>query len=154
MKNNRYWHGALVLITVPLALALSPVSSLSAPQNAPVYLPACGADPGANTRNWQQAINDAEPGSTLVLPPGVCVVAKCDIAQGKICYGAAGLPHHSALQIGKYGAVISGLTLVGAADGTSVLKLDPNPPPPNMPKPPPGGPPRPLPPCCPGWPGC
>jgi hypothetical protein len=128
MKNKRYWSGSLVVITATLALVLSPLPPLSAAQNAPVYLPACGADPGANTRTWQQAINDAAPGSTLILPPGVCVVAKCDIAQGKICYGAAGLPHHSALQIGKYGSVISGLTLAGAADGTSVLKLDPNPP--------------------------
>ena len=128
MKSKRYWRSALVLIGATLALALSPLPALSAPQSAPVYLPACGADPGANTRMWQQAINNAAPGSTLVLPPGVCVVAKCDIAQGRICYGAAGLPHHSALQIGKYGTTISDLTLVGAADGTSVLKLDPNPP--------------------------
>jgi hypothetical protein len=128
MKNKCYWRGALALVSATLALALPSVPAFSAPQNAPVYLPACGADPGANTRMWQQAINDAGPGSTLILPPGVCVVAKCDIAQGKICYGAAGLPHHAALQIGKYGVVVSGLTLAGAADGTSVLKLDPNPP--------------------------
>src|SRR5919109_3681952 len=114
MKNKRYWRGALALVSVTVALALPPVPAFSAPQNAPVYLPACGADPGANTRMWQQAINDAGPGSTLILPPGVCVVAKCDIAQGKICYGAAGLPHHAALQIGKYGVVVSGLTLAGA----------------------------------------
>ena len=92
------------------------------------YLPACGTDPGANTRMLQQAIDSAAPGSTLTLPPGVCVLAKCDIAQGKICYGGAGLPHHSALHIGKYQSLVSNLTLAGAADGTSVLKLDPNPP--------------------------
>ena len=93
-----------------------------------IYLPACGADPSANTRALQQAINSAKPGSTLILPPGVCVLAKCDIAQGKTCYGGAGLPHHSALHIGKYQSLITNLTLAGAADGTSALKLDPNPP--------------------------
>src|SRR5215813_6465165 len=93
-----------------------------------IYLPECGADPSANTRALQQAIDSAAPGSTLVLPSGVCVLAKCDIAQGKICYGGAGFPHHSALHIGKFQSLISHLTLAGAADGTSVLKLDPNPP--------------------------
>ncbi len=83
MKNNCYRHGALVLIAAA-ALALSPLPASSAPQNAPVYLPACGADPGANTRMWQQTINDAAPGSTLILPPGVSVLSKCEIAPGKI----------------------------------------------------------------------
>jgi len=75
MKDKRH-RAVLVVITTTLALALSPLPAFSAPQNTPVYLPSCGADPGANTRSWQQTINDAAPGSTLILPPGVCVVAK------------------------------------------------------------------------------
>ena len=93
-----------------------------------INLPSCSTDPNANTIALQQAINNATPGSTLVLPPGVCVLAKCDLAQGKICYGGAGVPHHSALHIGKFQSLVSNLTLIGGADGTSVLKLDPNPP--------------------------
>src|SRR5262249_24641428 len=89
-----------------------------------IYLPACGADPGANTRALQQAIDSAAPGSTLALPSGVCLPAKCDTAQGKFCYGGAGLPHHSALHIGKYQSLISNLTLAGATHRTRVLKLD------------------------------
>ena len=91
---------------------------------ATVPLPSCGNDPSANTNMLQAKIDLANPGDTLVLSPGVCVVAKCDIAQGHICYGAAGLPHRSALHIGNK----SHVTIVGAPDGTSVLKLDPNPP--------------------------
>ena len=36
-----------------------------------VYLPTCGTDPSVNTLAWQQKINGAAPGSTLVLPSGV-----------------------------------------------------------------------------------
>src|SRR5262249_49149666 len=111
-----------------LTLATLSVLTATVVRAQTIYLPACGAAPAANTRALQQAIDSAAPGSTLTLPSGVCVLAKCDIAQGKICYGGAGLPHHSALHIGKYQSLISNLTLAGAADGTSVLKLDPNPP--------------------------
>lgn len=104
-----------------LAVSLSPRANA---QGLPVSLPACGADPNANTRALQQAIDHAAPGATLVLPPGECVVAKCDLARGSICYGANGRPHRSALNIGNR----SDLTFVGADDGTSVLKLDPHPP--------------------------
>src|SRR5262249_62425183 len=89
-----------------------------------VYLDRCGTDPSANTRALQQAINNATPGTTLVLPPGVCVLAKCDVAQGSLCYGGAGRPHASALHIGKFQSLITRLTLAGAADRTRVLKLD------------------------------
>ncbi len=109
---------ALWLVSTPASTASSTASTQSA-----VVLPACGNDPNANTRALQQAINSAGPGSTLSLAPGVCVVAKCDIATGTNCSGVAGR-HDSALYIGAK----SGLTLLGAADGTSVLKLDPNPP--------------------------
>jgi len=87
-------------------------------------MPPCGSDPKANTLLLQKAIDQAPAGATLELPPGVCVLAKCDIAKGQICYSPAGLRHSSALHIGKK----SKLTLTGAANGTSVLKLDPHPP--------------------------
>jgi hypothetical protein len=92
-----------------------------------VNLPLCGADPSVNTLAWQQAINNAVPGSTLALPSGVCVVAKCDVAKGRACYGATGGRIVSAVDVGNK----TNLTFIGAADGTSVLKLDPNPPPVN-----------------------
>jgi len=116
-----------IICTLMLAtLAIMMVTSIQAQT---IHLNPCQADPIANTLALQQAIDSAAPGSTIVLPSGVCVLAKCDIAhQGNICYGGAGLPHRSALHIGKYRALTSGLTLLGAADGTSVLKLDPNPP--------------------------
>ena len=53
MKDKRY-RAVLVVITTTLALALSPLPAFSAPQNTPVYLPSCGADPGANTRSWHR----------------------------------------------------------------------------------------------------
>jgi Right handed beta helix region len=112
----------LTFVIIALVVALSP-SSAAITSNSPVALPACGSDPNANTLALQQAIDSAGPGSTLALPPGVCVLAKCDIARGEICYGIAGR-HSSALYIGGR----SDLTLAGAADGTSVLKLDPDPP--------------------------
>src|SRR5262249_38063881 len=57
------------------------------------------------------------------LSSGVCVVAKCDIAKGAICYGSAGRIF-SALDFGDK----TNLTLTGSPDGSSALKLDPNPP--------------------------
>src|SRR5262249_36783407 len=97
------------------------------------YLPRCDADPALNTIRLQDAIDHAPDGTTLVLPPGVCVVAKCDVIYGngnpsKSCYGAAGDPHYSALHIGKWAVAISNLTIAGDPSGTSVLKLDPKPP--------------------------
>jgi hypothetical protein len=91
-----------------------------------VYLPACGKNPVDNTRNLQKAINDAPDGLTLELPPGVCVLAKCTTAnEGAQCKGLNDTEsHQSAVDIGKK----TNLTLAGAPDGTSVLKLDPNPP--------------------------
>src|SRR5262249_60397288 len=100
---------ALTFATLPIIMA-PPVRAQT------IYLPACGADPGANTRALQQAIDNAAPGSTLVLPSGVCVLAKCDIAQGKICYGGAGLAHHSAPHIGKFQSRIADCNLAGCAD--------------------------------------
>jgi hypothetical protein len=121
MSKRRYRTG-LVLIVVTMGLALVAYSEATT-AGFSLDLPPCGSDPRANTRMLQEAIDNAGPGSTLVLRPGVCVVAKCDIAQGAPCVGVAGR-HDSALYMGKK----SNLTLVGAADGTSVLKLDPNPP--------------------------
>jgi len=89
-----------------------------------IDLPACGADPSANTLALQQAINNAAPGSTLVLPAGVCVVAKCDIVKGRACYGPAGDRILSAIDIGSK----TNLTLTGTPGVASALKLDPNPP--------------------------
>jgi hypothetical protein len=70
----------------------------------------------------QEAVDLANPSDTLVLPSGVCLVARCDIAQGGSCAGSANR-RHSALQVIHK----SNLTLTGAPDGTSVLKLDPTP---------------------------
>src|SRR5438094_2053558 len=119
---TRHSRGALLTIGI-LACSLLIASSVTA-QSPPIQLPACGADPNANTRALQTAIDNAAPGSTLVLAPGECVLAKCDLARGSICYGANGRPHRSALNFGNRTA----LTLAGADDGTSVLKLDPTPP--------------------------
>ena len=114
--------GLLAIVTAALGSAFS-ASSAARIQNLPVPLPACGRDPNANTLALQQAIDGAAPGSTLALSPGVCIVAKCDYAKGTPCPGIEGR-HDSALYLGGR----SDLTLVGAADGTSVLKLDPDPP--------------------------
>ncbi len=122
MLNHRSTRG-LPLSIAALGLALATASRLSA-QTPPIQLPTCGSDPVANTLALQQAIDQAPAGTTLSLPPGECVLAKCDVAKGKICYGAFGRPHLGALYVGNRSA----LTFVGAADGTSVLKLDPNPP--------------------------
>jgi hypothetical protein len=112
------WEGQLFTYALPgLAVAAS----------APVVsLPACGSDPAANTRALQQAVNDAPTGSTLTLPSGVCVLAKCSVANPDgACAGLNGAgQYQSAVDIGKK----TNLTIAGAADGTSVLKLDPNPP--------------------------
>jgi hypothetical protein len=89
-----------------------------------VALPTCGPNPNINTLTLQAAINNAASGSTLVLPSGECVLAKCEIAQGHLCYGPSGGRILSALYVDSK----SQLTMVGAADGSSVLKLDPNPP--------------------------
>lgn len=108
------WLG-LVFFASPLATA----------KGLTIYLPACGSDPNANTRALQQAIDNAPDGSTLVLASGVCVITKCENAEEESCdIPESGLRRNSALKISK-----SSLTLVGAPDTSSVLKLDPNPPP-------------------------
>jgi nitrous oxidase accessory protein NosD len=122
MLTYDFRHAPLVAV-LPLVFVCS-ISTRAFPQVPPIYVPACGADPNANTRALQDAIDHAPTGATLILPPGDCVVAKCDLARGSICYGANGHPHRSALNIGARTA----LTLAGASDGTSLLKLDPNPP--------------------------
>jgi Right handed beta helix region len=77
-------------------------------------IPPCGSDPKANTLLLQNAIDQAPAGSTLELPSGVCVLATSPHP----------LRHNRALHIDNK----SKLTLAGAEDGTSVLKLDPHPP--------------------------
>jgi hypothetical protein len=120
IRHDKIGVGCLTLL-----LALSSVMlTRAAAQGGVVPLPPCGNNPSKNTTMLQAKIDLANPGDTLVLPAGVCVVAKCDIAQGHICYGVAGHPHRSALHVGKK----SHLTIVGATHGTSVLKLDPHPP--------------------------
>jgi hypothetical protein len=74
----------LTFAAIALVVALSP-SSAAITSSSSVALPACGSDPNANTLALQQAIDNAGPGSTLTLPVGVCVLAKCDIARGEIC---------------------------------------------------------------------
>src|SRR5581483_6650059 len=119
-------HHSKIRITILTAfLSLSCTSFATAvTAEGTIPLPTCGSDPNTNTKMLQAKIDLANPGDTFVLPAGVCVVAKCDLAQGHICYGADGHPHRSALHIGKK----SNVTIVGAPNGTSVLKLDPNPP--------------------------
>lgn len=119
----RKQHYSTIMLFIFTILRYSAVSAAT-PSGGSIALPPCGADPNANTLMLQAAIDAAPNGSTLVLSPGVCVLAKCDLAQGHICYSSAGLRHSSTLNIGQK----SNLTLTGAAGGTSVLKLDPNPP--------------------------
>lgn len=107
------WQGRL--LTSGLAVAA---------QTPVIPLRACGANPNNNTLMLQQAITSAPQGATLVLPSGVCVLAKCAIAQGAPCYTPGAGRYDSAVEIGRK----HDLTLTGAADGTSRLKLDPNPP--------------------------
>ena len=121
---NRQFRTSTVMFLVTL-LSTSLTSFATATTiGAIVPVPVCSPNPNDNTKMLQAKLNLANPGDTIVMPPGVCVVAKCDLAQGQICYGADGRPHRSALHIGNK----ANLTLVGAANGTSVLKLDPNPP--------------------------
>ena len=111
-----------VVTTVALAGSLLLTAS---PASAVVFqAPACTADPAANTRALQATIDQALPGDTVVMAPGDCVVAKCDLTQPRLCYGVLGTPHRAALYLGRR----TGITLQGAADGSSVVRLDPNPP--------------------------
>jgi hypothetical protein len=112
------WEGQLFSYKLPGLAVAAPAST--------VFLPACGSNPAANTRVLQQAVNTAPDGATLVFPSGVCVLAKCSIANsGGACAGLNGAgQYRSAVDIGKK----TNLTVAGAADGTSVLKLDPDPP--------------------------
>lgn len=121
---NRQYRTSNVMFLVTLLSLSLPSFASAATTGAVIPLPVCSTNPSDNTTMLQAKINLANPGDTLVLPAGVCVVAKCDIAHGQLCYGVDGHPHRSALYIGNK----SNLTIVGAANGTSVLKLDPNPP--------------------------
>jgi nitrous oxidase accessory protein NosD len=107
-------------------LLLVAMTMFSVPSAFAVQNLVCGPDPAKNTKVLQDAINRAKPIDTLVLPRGVCVVAKCAVADPTAsCSGASG-KHSSALYIGN--RANSNLDIVGDASGTSVLKLDPNPP--------------------------
>jgi len=121
--KNRFYTRSVLFLSALLSLSFTSLAAAMT-TGAVIPLPVCGNNPNDNTKMLQAKLDLANPGDTLVLPAGICVVAKCDIAQGHICYGAAGLPHRSALHVGKK----SNLTIVGAANGTSVLKLDPHPP--------------------------
>jgi hypothetical protein len=124
MMHKRHYREGLRRIVITLGLALM-ASAEAQTIGLSVDLPVCGRNPSDNTSMLQEALDDAGPGATLVLAPGVCVIAKCEIALGAICYGIPSTGrHNSALYIGGK----SNLTLVGAANDTSVLKLDPNPP--------------------------
>jgi len=122
---GRCYRKVLLLGVAALALVLSAPSGARTTGVA-IYLTACDGSPAANTLALQQEINDAPDGATLVLPSGVCTLAKCTVAnQSVACYGLNGAGRHfSAVDVGKK----TNLTLAGAADGTSVLKLDPDPP--------------------------
>jgi Right handed beta helix region len=121
--NKQFSKSSVWLLSTLLSLSITSLATAMTTGTI-ISLPTCGNTPNDNTKMLQAKINLANPGDTLVLPPGVCVVAKCDLAQGQICYGVDGHPHRSALHIGNK----SNLTIVGAANGTSALKLDPNPP--------------------------
>ena len=119
-----YWLAPCLLLLCAAWLR-EPQTTVTA-QGPTISLPACGSDPAANTLALQQAVNNAPAGSTLTLPSGVCVLAKCAVANGGVlCTGLNNAGRHfSAVDIGKK----TNLTIAGAADGTSVLKLDPDPP--------------------------
>ncbi len=121
--KKQFSKGSVLFLFILLSVSWTSLAA-AITTGAIISLPPCGNNPNENTKLLQAKIDLANPGDTLVLPSGECVVAKCDIAQNKICYGVAGLPHRSALHIGKK----SHLTIVGAANGASVLKLDPHPP--------------------------
>ena len=110
-------HTRILLIVITL-FSLPPALA------APSFV--CGANPAQNTKIVQQAINGARRVDTIVLPTGVCVLAKCEVGDPNAnCNGVKGA-HSSALYIGN--RLNSQLDIVGDASGTSVLKLDPNPP--------------------------
>lgn len=121
--QKHYRKTKMIFISALVSLSFTSLAAAMTP-GVSIPLPLCGNDPNENTKMLQAKLDLANPGDTLVLPSGVCVVAKCDIAQGYICYGADGHPHRSALHMGKK----SNVTIVGASNGTSALKLDPNPP--------------------------
>ena len=86
--NTQY--GKINLLYVATLLGFSCVlGTVAVTQAATVTLPPCGNDPSTNTKTLQAKIDLANPGDTLVLPAGVCVVAKCEIAHGQICYDPA-----------------------------------------------------------------
>jgi hypothetical protein len=116
---------AAVLSTAALGAAVAGAAP-APPAGRTITVPACGTDPATNTRTIQAAIDGAAAGDTVMLPAGDCVVAKCDVAvsTGRPCYGAAGVPHRSALHIGGR----SDLTIIGTPGGASTVRLDPAPP--------------------------
>jgi len=73
MKEQFYNKSVLFLFTI---LSLS-FSSLATAMTAGVTipLPTCGSDPNANTKMIQAKIDLANPGDTLILPSGMCVVS-------------------------------------------------------------------------------
>jgi hypothetical protein len=110
---------------IATAVLAGTVMLMASPAPAVVLdAPACSGDPVANTWALQETIDAALPGDTVRLPPGDCVVAKCDLTANRTCYGVLGTPHRSAVYLGGR----TDLTLLGADDGTSVLRLDPDPP--------------------------
>jgi hypothetical protein len=119
MQQRKLLIGFIATVALAGSLLLT-----ASPAPAVVFdAPACTGDPVANTRALQATIDQALPGDTVRLPPGDCVVAKCDLTAPRLCYGVLGTPHRSALYIGGR----TDLTLIGADDGTSVIRLDPNP---------------------------
>jgi len=119
------YHSEIYLSLLSLLFSCTLASLASAATTGTtIPVPACGSDPNSNTKMLQAKIDLANAGDTLVLPAGVCVLARCDLAQEPSCFGTDGHLHRSALYVGKK----TQMSIVGAANGTSVLKLDPHPP--------------------------
>jgi len=115
------WGPLLTIGTLGFAFLIS--SSVTA-QSPPIHLPACGADPNANTRTLQQAIDVAAPGLHSRAAFGrvrareVRSRTRIDLLRRQRPSAPQRLEHRNR----------TALTLAGDDDGTSVLKLDPNPP--------------------------
>src|ERR1700674_4079529 len=85
---TQYYRKSVALIVATLVLSVTSASLAT----AGVASPRCGSEPSANTKALQAAITNAAAGDTIVLPSGVCVLAKCDVvALGHVCYGPEGL---------------------------------------------------------------
>jgi hypothetical protein len=98
--KRQFFKSSLWFLSTLVSLSFTSLATATT-TGAIIALPMCGPKPVDNTKILQAKIDLANPGDTLVLPAGVCVVARCDLAQGHICYGVDGRPHRSALHSGN-----------------------------------------------------